>query len=142
MKALQINAHLRIPLAEIHFDFTTSQGPGGQNVNKVATRALLSFDVLRSPSLSEFQRNRIAHDLRSRINKDGLLRISCGTSRSQESNRREALSILTDLIRQALRPRRIRRPTKPTSGSVQRRHQEKKVRSERKRHRRSTGWDE
>jgi len=142
MNALRINAHLSIPLAEIHFDFTTSQGPGGQNVNKVATRALLSFDVLRSPSLSEFQRSRIANALRSRINRDGILRISCGKSRSQESNRQEALEILARLMRDALRPRRVRRPTKPTAGSVQRRHQEKKVRSERKRHRRSTGWDE
>jgi len=138
---IRITPSLAIRESELVFTFTTSQGPGGQNVNKVATKALLSFDVAQSPSLAEAQRGRILQALGSRINKDGVLQIACSTSRSQESNRRGAIEVFTALMASALRPRKRRRATKPSRSAVERRLASKAVRSARKRERGQREFD-
>ena len=137
MAFIHIRPGAAINESEISFTFTTSRGPGGQNVNKVATRAVLSFDLAGSRSLSQSQRDMAMAALRHRLTDDGVLQLACGGSRSQESNRREALDRLVQLLATALTPRRRRRKSRPTQASVERRLSSKQVRSDRKRQRRA-----
>ncbi len=128
----RINNNLVIDDAELRFTFTTSPGPGGQNVNKVATRANLSWDVAQSPSLSDAQRARLLHELANRLDSAGALKISSSKHRSQSQNKQDAIDRLIALVAAALKPRKKRRPTRPTKGSKERRLKEKRIRSERK----------
>jgi len=116
-----------IPLAEISFIFSRSGGPGGQNVNKVSTKATLHFDVARSPSLGEGQRAALMRNLATRITKDGILRVTSQKHRTQKANREAAIERFTLLLRQALEVRRKRRPTGPTAASRQRRLERKRL---------------
>ena len=126
---LRITPTLALNEDELQFSFTTSQGPGGQNVNKVATRAILRFDVAGSPSLDDSQREQIRRALASRINKAGVLQIVAGRERSQEANRRAALEVFRRLLSDALRPPKKRVKTKPTRAAHERRLTAKSVRS-------------
>jgi ribosome-associated protein len=114
---IRITGGLSIPRAEISFTFSRSRGPGGQNVNKVSTRATLHFDVARSPSLGEGQRAALMRNLATRITKDGVLRVSSQKHRTQSGNREAAIERFASLIREALAVRRRRRPTKPTEAA-------------------------
>lgn len=118
---------------EIRFEFTRSGGAGGQHVNKVATRAVLVFDVNGSSSLDEEQKETIRRRLGRRVSASGILRIVAASSRSQIANREEALRRFVRILAEALRPRKKRRPTKPTPASRARRLGEKRRRSEVKR---------
>ena len=122
--------------SELVFRATRSGGPGGQNVNKVATRIELIWDVAGSPSLDEAIRARLLKALATRLDGEGRLRIVASEERSQSRNRELALERLAQVITEALKPRKKRRPTKPTKGSKQRRLKAKRVRSDRKRDRR------
>jgi ribosome-associated protein len=133
---VRITPSLAIRESELSFSFTTSQGPGGQNVNKVATRAVLRFDVAHSPSLDDVQRAQIRHALAPRINNDGILQVSCSRGRSQEANRRGALDVFRSLIAAALGPRKKRKATRPTRNAVERRLVAKAARSRQKQQRR------
>lgn len=119
--------------SELVFEFVRGSGPGGQNVNKVATTVQLRFDVRNSPSLPEAVRERLQDSLARRINKDGILLISASRHRTQERNRRDAVDRLVSFIRDAARPRRRRRPTRPTRVSKERRVREKRHRGRVKR---------
>lgn len=134
--AIQITGRVSVPLDELRFAFTRSSGPGGQHVNKTATQVELTFDVAHSPSLSEAQRQRVLAALRSQINREGVLRITCQSTRSQHRNRQEAVERFRELLRRALHVPKARRPTRPTRASVERRLAEKKERSRRKKERR------
>ncbi|MFN0157967.1 MAG: alternative ribosome rescue aminoacyl-tRNA hydrolase ArfB [Bacteroidota bacterium] len=125
--SINITNTLAIPASELEFQFTRSGGPGGQNVNKVSTRVELLFNVLTSPSLTDDQRARIKRALGKRIDSSGLLHIAVQDSRSQWRNREDAIERFTDLIREALKPRKKRIPTGATKGSKQRRLQGKKL---------------
>jgi ribosome-associated protein len=124
-----VTDRLAIPSEELSFTASRSSGPGGQNVNKLSTRVTLQFDVLRSPSLTEDQRQRIFAKLKSRISKDGVLRVSCQQSRSQAANRDRAVERFVELLRQALRRRRRRKRTAVPASARERRLEEKKRRS-------------
>ena len=139
---IRIIERLAIPESEIAFSFTTSRGPGGQNVNKVATRAILRFDVAHSPSLSDELRARVLKKLASRINKHGILQIAADRERSQESNRSAAVAIFSRLLAEAMRQPRKRTKTKPTRTSILKRRAEKAARSLRKSSRRRPLGDE
>ena len=106
---------------EIKEEFVRSSGPGGQNVNKVATAVQLRFDVLHSPSLPEEVRDRLVRLAGSRMTGDGVLVIEARRHRSQEQNRRDARQRLFELIRQAAARPKKRRPTKPSRAARQRR---------------------
>ena len=136
---LRVTARLSIPAAELLERFSRSSGAGGQHVNTSDTRVELSFDVLRSPSLSETLRARALERLASRL-ADGVLTVTASDRRSQRQNRDLARERLAEALRAAVAPPpRKRRPTKPSKGAVQSRLDEKKRRGQVKRLRRDLG---
>ena len=136
---IRITHNLSIDEGELRFTFTRSPGPGGQNVNKVATAATLWFDLGNSRGLTDEQKTRLLAALGRRINKDGTLRIEAHRHRTQAANRQAALVRFADLLAEALRPRRVRRKTRPTAASRERRLAGKAHRSLRKSERRKGG---
>ncbi len=120
------NTH--IPYSELSFSFSRSSGAGGQNVNKVNTRVTLSFDVRNSPSLSEYMRQRIYRRLAGRINRDGILKVSSDTYRTQGANKEEVVRRFYALLQAAFREQRPRRKTKIPKRTRERRLSAKKRR--------------
>jgi ribosome-associated protein len=135
---LDINSHVRVPLAELHYRFVRSSGPGGQHVNTSATQVELTFDVVHSPSLSAAQRRRILSKLKNLIDSDGVLHLTAQSERSQLRNRELVTERLRALLAAALREPKQRRPTKPTAASQERRIAGKKQRAQVKQLRKST----
>ena len=123
---------------EIKLNFIRSSGPGGQNVNKVATTVQLRFDVKNSPSLSDAVRARLMHLSGEKMTKDGILIIQAGRFRTQERNRQDAVDRLIKLIRKASEPPKTRIKPKPSKASKERILAEKRRRSALKRTRRWT----
>ena len=136
---LEITPSLKIPDAELRLSFARSSGPGGQNVNKVASKAILHFDVLRSPSLPPDVRERFFAAYGSRVTNAGEVVIHSEEFRDQPKNIEACRRKLRDLILTVLRPPKKRKATKPTRGSKVRRLKAKKVRSEVKQGRRYRG---
>jgi ribosome-associated protein len=114
---------------EIQESFVRASGPGGQNVNKLATAVQLRFDVERSPALPEGVRARLKTLAGRRLTQDGVLVITAQRHRTQERNRQDALERLIDLIRRAATPPVPRRPTRPTLASKRRRLEAKSRRA-------------
>jgi len=125
---LHITRNLAINENEISFSFIRSSGPGGQNVNKVATAAQLRFDVKNSLSLPEAVKKRLIRLGGSRITDDGVLTITAQRFRTQERNRVDGLERLTTLVRKAATPPKLRRKTRPPKKSIENRIQNKKYR--------------
>ena len=119
----------RIPLDEFSFSASRSGGPGGQNVNKVATRVTVTFNVRESPSLTSEQREQIESRLARRISKEGSLQTVSQTYRSQAKNRIDAMERMQALIDSAFVTRQRRRKTRPTRASVKKRLEAKSRRS-------------
>lgn len=134
-----VHAAVVIPAHEVWFEFSHAAGPGGQNVNKVATRATLCFAVDASGVLDPFQKRRIRLALAARIGRDGVLRVACGTERAQSLNRVRAGERFCALLRLALAPRVPRVATRPSRASVTRRRDAKRRIAQRKRARQKPG---
>lgn len=130
MALIRIDPRLSIDESEITESFIQASGPGGQNVNKVATAVELRFDVARSPSLPEGVRRRLMALAGRRLTQEGVLVLFARQYRTQERNRADALARLIDLIRDAATPPTIRRPTRPTLASKQRRLEAKSIRAD------------
>ena len=139
---MQIDANTMIGEQELMFRASHSSGPGGQNVNKVNTRVTLLFDIVRSPSLTSAQKDRIAQKLATRIDKRGILRVVSQKGRTQEANRQAARERLADLLAEALKPRLVRKKTSVPAGVRERRLREKKRRSVLKQERSLQNWHE
>lgn len=132
---LKISNRVTISENEIEFKAVRSQGPGGQNVNKVSSAVHLRFDINAS-SLPDLYKERLLRLRDRRITKDGVIIIKSQKRRSQEGNREEALSRLAELIKSVMADRKNRKPTKPTASSRQRRLNEKTRRGQLKQLRR------
>jgi ribosome-associated protein len=126
---LHITRNIAINENEITFSFIRSSGPGGQNVNKVATAVQIRFDIKNSLSLPEAVKKRLIRLGGSRITDDGVLNITAQRFRTQERNRIDGLERLTALIRKAATPPKPRRKTRPPKKSIENRIQNKKYRS-------------
>lgn len=137
---LSITERLHIPLREFDFTFVRSSGAGGQNVNKVNSKALLSWAVVESPSLPEDIKRRFMEKFGSRLNQEGILHIQSDRFRDQPRNVQDCLNKLRIMLLQVAIPPKKRKKTKPPLAAKRRRLEKKRRHGEKKRQRRE--WDE
>ena len=135
-RPLVVNAEIVIPAAELQTSFARSAGPGGQNVNKVSSKAVLHWQVVATPSLPEGVRRRFVERYGNRINGAGELVIAADEHREQSRNLSASYERLRQMILAVLTPPRRRIKTRPSRGSVERRIQSKLRSSEKKQQRR------
>jgi ribosome-associated protein len=129
---LTINDDLRLPLSELSFSFSRSSGPGGQNVNKVNSKATLRWNARHSASLPEGVRQRLLSRYGRRLTVEGELIVVSQRYRDQGRNVADCLAKLREMIRSVATPPKPRKPSRPTHGSKVRRLTNKRVQSQRK----------
>jgi ribosome-associated protein len=136
---IEITPSLLIDERELQIDFIRASGPGGQNVNKVATAVQLRFDVGAS-SLPEEVKERLGKLAGNRMTSEGILLIEAKRFRTQEQNREDAIQRFVELVRESLTKPKARKKTKPTQAAKEERLKEKKRRGEVKKTRQSRDW--
>ena len=139
---IQITRTVAIDPAELDESFVRGAGPGGQNVNKVASAVQLRFDLANSPNIPEPMKRRVAALAGSRLTKEGVIVITSNSHRDQPLNRAEALARLVALLREGAHPPKPRVATRPTLASKKRRLDSKSVRSSVKKMRTRPAGDE
>jgi ribosome-associated protein len=138
---IEVSPTVTINDNEIQYDFIRASGPGGQNVNKVASSVQLRFDIRRSSSLDPYVQDKLIKVAGSRVSEDGILIIEAKRYRTQEQNRMDANQRLIALIQKALEKPKIRRATRPSLTARAARVGDKKKRGEIKKNRRLTAKD-
>jgi len=139
---LDVTPTIQIPDSEFTLSFVRSSGPGGQNVNKVSTKAILRWNVRESPALPAAVKARFITDFGSRLTRDGDLILQSQKYRDQAGNTEDCRSRLREMLLQVASPPKKRRPTRRSRGSVERRLQNKKANSDRKQSRRRPTHDD
>jgi ribosome-associated protein len=138
---MRVTRSIIIDESELTERFILASGPGGQNVNKVATAVELRFDVANSQSLPAAVRERLIAIAGKRLSSAGILVIAAQRFRSQPRNREDARERLATLIREAATPPKLRRATRPSKAAKRRRVDDKRQLGARKRERSESGWD-
>jgi len=138
---IPITQAIGIDRSELRERFVRAPGPGGQNVNKVATAVQLRFDVGRCPSLPDNVKRRLVRAAGRRMNNDGILTVEAHRFRTRERNREDALERLVGLIRKAAHQPKPRMKTKPTRASKEHRLESKRQRSKTKHLRSAPRWE-
>jgi ribosome-associated protein len=133
---LVVNSRIHIPLDEFEFTYARSSGPGGQNVNKVNSKAILRWSVITSASLPEDVRTRLLAKIRSQLTNEGELVLNSDRYRDQPRNREDCLERIRKLIHSVATPPKKRRPTKPSRAAKQRRLKSKQANAQKKQQRR------
>jgi ribosome-associated protein len=126
--------------SELSFTYSRSGGKGGQNVNKVSTKALLQFNVIQSQLLTDYQKTVIREKLRNQINQEGVLQLTCDETRSQLKNKEIATQRFFNLVKTALKPAKKRKKTKIPRAVKEKRLKNKRIKSEKKENRRKNFW--
>ncbi len=139
-RLLVINSRMQIPRDELHFTFARSSGPGGQNVNKLNTKAVLRWSITTTSSLPEDVRRRFLAQFRSRVTENGEFVIASQKFRDQSRNIADCLKKLEAMLASVAVAPRKRKRTKPSRGSVERRLDVKRRRAKRKKERRRGEW--
>lgn len=134
---IEVTPNITIQDEELAFEFIRATGPGGQNVNKVASAVQLRFDVMKSTSLPQEVRERLIKTAGSRISSEGVLIIEAKRFRTQERNRQDAIDRLIKMVKAATEEPKTRKPTKPSVESRHRRLEDKRRQAEKKRLRKS-----
>jgi ribosome-associated protein len=134
---LIINARVVIPAGELEWKAVRASGPGGQNVNKVASKVELRFDLANTTAIDPESKQRLHMLAAGRIDAEGKIVIVSQRGRSQEQNLRDARERLREMIARSLEKPRLRKPTRPTAGSKRRRVESKRRHSDKKRARRT-----
>lgn len=132
-----MNQSITIPEEELWFTFSRSSGPGGQNVNKVNSKATMHWNIAESPSLPAGVRERFMAKFKNRVTSEGVLMLTSQRYRDQPKNVADCREKLAEMLNLVLQPRKPRRTTKPTRGSRERRLESKRRRSAKKDTRRS-----
>ena len=130
---ISIGNSITIPLSEIEIAFTRSSGPGGQHVNKTSTQAEITFDLAHSPSIPEQDRVWLSTRLESKLDSNGVLRVTSQEYRSQLRNKTAAMEKLESMLTEALKRPKKRKKTKPSAATKQKRLASKKKPGEKKR---------
>lgn len=128
-RGLRVNDAIVIPAAELTVTFVRAGGPGGQNVNKVASKAVVRFALRDSPAIPDDVKARVLARLASRLTRDGELIVTSAATRDQSRNRVAALARLAALLAAAAKRPRVRRPTRPSATAVARRLEDKRHRA-------------
>lgn len=139
---LEVDDRIRIPTSEFSFTFVRSSGPGGQNVNKVSSKAQMRWDVTTTPSLPDDVRQRFLEAYGTRVAATGELLLASQRYRDQKRNVADCLEKLQQMLAGVARPPKRRRPTRPTAGSKERRLKSKHDRAQTKQRRQKPGRDD
>lgn len=128
-------------ISELAFKAVRSSGPGGQHVNKTASKVEVSFNLESSEALSEMEKDRLRSKISSKITSEGIIHLQCGETRSQHRNKAIVIERLVELLQKNLKVAKPRKKTKPSKGAIERRLQSKKEKALKKQSRRSPKID-